>query len=419
MRKSILFLFAMFCAAFMAAQNQLPKWEKGYLDIHHINTGRGNCALLIFPDGTTMMIDAGDFDGKEYAAKYAPMFAAPIFPNSSYTPGSSIINYVTNVLGKDNAVIDYFLLTHFHSDHYGNIQKTSGTSKNGYRITGLTEVGDVIPIKTYVDRDYPDYQFPVDLRSGKGGVDLPSFLNLLEFLKYQKEHNGLVPEKFDIGSNTQFVLQKEPKAYPDFEVRNIKSNNLLWTGEGKNTTVLFTKEDLLAKNGKYSENQMSTAVVVKYGKFKYYAGGDNSGLVDQDHAEWYDIETPMAPIIGKVSAVSLNHHSNRDATNRNFLQVLDPKVVVAQSWSTDHPGAEVGQRLLSENIGTQKRDVFMTYYNDQTGIGIGPWFARGIKAKQGHIVIRVYPDGKYEVYVLDARKEDLTISKKFGPYVSE
>lgn len=59
-----------------------------------------------------MMIDAGDFDGKEYAAKYAPMHAAPIFPDSSYTPGSSIINYVTNLLGKD-VVIDYFLLTHF------------------------------------------------------------------------------------------------------------------------------------------------------------------------------------------------------------------------------------------------------------------------------------------------------------------
>lgn len=45
MRKSILFLFAIVCAAFMAAQEQLPKWEKGYLDIHHINTGRGNCTL--------------------------------------------------------------------------------------------------------------------------------------------------------------------------------------------------------------------------------------------------------------------------------------------------------------------------------------------------------------------------------------
>lgn len=164
---------------------------------------------------------------------------------------------------------------------------------------------------------------------------------------------------------------------------------------------------------------MSTAIVVKYGKFKYYAGGDNSGLVDQDHAEWYDIETPMAPLVGKVSAMSLNHHSNRDATNRNFLDVLDPKVVVAQSWSPDHPGPEVGQRLLSGNVGTQRRDVFMTYYHEQTGIGIGPWFSRGIKAKEGHIVIRVYPDGKYAVYVLDARKSNLTIVKKFGPYVSE
>lgn len=202
-------------------------------------------------------------------------------------------------------------------------------------------------------------------------------------------------------------------------MRNIKSNNLLWAGEGKKTISLFTAEELLGKGGKYSENQMSTAVVIKYGNFKYYTGGDNSGLVDQDHEEWYDIETPMAPIVGKVSAMSLNHHSNRDATNRKFLDVLDPKVVIAQSWCTDHPGAEVGQRLLSKNIGTQKRDVFMTYYHDETGFGIGPWFARSLKAKEGHIVIRVYPDGTYKVYVLDARKANLTIQKKFGPYVSE
>ena len=101
MRKSILFLIAIFCAAFMAAQEQLPKWEKGYLDIHHINTGRGSCAFLILPDGTNMMIDAGDFDNESFDAKYAPMFAPQVFPNSSYTAGSSIINYLTNVLGKD------------------------------------------------------------------------------------------------------------------------------------------------------------------------------------------------------------------------------------------------------------------------------------------------------------------------------
>ena len=422
MRKSILFLLLFLSVAFVSAQDQLSKWEKGYLDIHHLNTGRGSCAFIIMPDGTNMMIDAGDFDNESFDVKYAPMSAPQVFPNSSYTAGSSIINYLTNVLGRDNLSIDYFLLTHFHSDHYGSIRDASGTSEHGYRLTGLTEVGDVIPIKTYVDRDYPNYNFPVDLRtnvSGNGGVEPATFQNLLKFLEFQKTNNGMKLEKFEIGSNKQFTLKKDPKSYPDFEIQNIKSNNLLWTGKGKNTTPLFTKEELLAKNGKFNDNQMSTALVIKYGKFKYYAGGDNSGLVDQDHAEWYDIETPMAPLVGKVSAMSLNHHSNRDATNRNFLDVLDPKVVVAQSWSPDHPGPEVGQRLLSGNVGTQKREIFMTYYHEETGIGIGPWFSRGVKAKEGHIVIRVYPDGKYDVYVLDSRKSNMTIVKKFGPYVSE
>ena len=38
----------------------LPAWQEGYLDLHHINTGRGNCAYYIFPDGTTMLFDAGE-----------------------------------------------------------------------------------------------------------------------------------------------------------------------------------------------------------------------------------------------------------------------------------------------------------------------------------------------------------------------
>jgi len=48
-------------------------------------------------------------------------------------------------------------------------------------------------------------------------------------------------------------------------------------------------------------------------------------------------------------------------------------------------------------------NVFMTYYDDETGVAIGPWFARSLKAKQGHIVIRVYPDGEYEVYAKDKK----------------
>ncbi|MCC6165274.1 MAG: hypothetical protein IT182_18160 [Acidobacteria bacterium] len=38
----------------------LPAWQPGTLDIHIINTGRGDAALLVLPDGTTLQFDAGD-----------------------------------------------------------------------------------------------------------------------------------------------------------------------------------------------------------------------------------------------------------------------------------------------------------------------------------------------------------------------
>ncbi|MCZ6693934.1 MAG: hypothetical protein O6939_08525, partial [Bacteroidetes bacterium] len=40
----------------------LPRWQDGYMDIHHINTGMGDCTFFVFPDGTTMLFDAGEMD---------------------------------------------------------------------------------------------------------------------------------------------------------------------------------------------------------------------------------------------------------------------------------------------------------------------------------------------------------------------
>ena len=42
------------------AGEPLPPWTAGTLDIHQIATGRGNAAFMRFPDGTTMLVDAGD-----------------------------------------------------------------------------------------------------------------------------------------------------------------------------------------------------------------------------------------------------------------------------------------------------------------------------------------------------------------------
>ena len=43
----------------------LPAWAPGTLDIHQIVTGRDNAAFVMFPDGTTLLLDAGDAGGTE------------------------------------------------------------------------------------------------------------------------------------------------------------------------------------------------------------------------------------------------------------------------------------------------------------------------------------------------------------------
>lgn len=391
----------------------IPAWEDGILEIHTISTGRGNCQYLIMPDGTTMMIDAGDFDGKAYDKKYAPMRCAPA---STTTPAKIIAGYINNLTGSFDKGIDYFLLTHFHTDHYGAVRDGLAIHPEGqYFLTGLTELAEYIPIKRIVDRAYPAYDYPVRLagrRLNNGTLLDPSFENYLKFLDFQQQRHAVKIEGFEVGSDMQFKLLNDPAKYPSCKVRNIKVNDRLWTGRDDNYISLWTVDELLGSNGKFSENPLSCAIVVEYGDFRYYAGGDNTGLLDQDHDTWCDLETPMAAIVGRVTAMSLNHHGNRDASNANFLNVLDPHIVLMQTWSSDHPGQEVSHRLISSNIGTRERELYMTSFDPLTGLGIGPWFEKKLTAANCHIVIRVYPDSSYETYVVDTQSDAPTVLHK-------
>ncbi|RYF59440.1 MAG: hypothetical protein EOO39_33220, partial [Cytophagaceae bacterium] len=142
------------------------RWQSGYLDIHHINTGRGNSTFFIFPDGTTMLLDAGDLNASAFLRKSAPLKVAPARPNDSKTAGEWITEYIKQVMPGGRApVLDYLVITHFHADHYGDLtQRPKPATNKLFQRTGITEVGDLMPVKTIVDRGYPAYNFPVDLR---------------------------------------------------------------------------------------------------------------------------------------------------------------------------------------------------------------------------------------------------------------
>jgi len=395
---------------------KFPAWQAGYLDIHHINTGRGDAAYFVFPDGTEMVFDVGDL-GKDSLKNHPIMKVAEARPNATKQPGEWIADYILQVRPDNKPLkLDYAVISHFHADHYGNAETRSLLSNSGQFIrTGVTELGDIFAIDTLIDRAYPEYNLPKDLKGAYG----KTFENYLAFIDEKITTEGLKVEQLLVGSNQQIALQYSEGDFPQFSVRNVKSNGHIWSGEGSGTFEYLQPSVIVDKKGKFNENPLSLALEISYGDFDYFTGGDMTGLQGFGLKPWFDVETPVANVIGQVDALALNHHGNRDATNENFLKMLAPRVIVQQSWISDHPGGEVLHRMASKAIYPEDRDIFSTNMQQETKVAIGSWLMKAYDSFEGHIVIRVEPFGKqYYVYILDDRSSVLSVKSTFGPYTS-
>jgi len=86
-------------------------WKEGEFQIHFIYTGVAESLFLIFPDGTSMLLDCGDFDALARGPK-----AVPLLPSAERHAGEWIARYVTRV-NPAITDVDYMLLTHYHNDH--------------------------------------------------------------------------------------------------------------------------------------------------------------------------------------------------------------------------------------------------------------------------------------------------------------
>ncbi len=402
----LLLPFIAIVAAQARAQNigeVLPPWTPGTLEIHQISTGRGNSALIVFPDGTTMLVDAGAQVGAN------PRWAPPR-PDGSRSPGDWISRYVLHMLPHDqDARLDYVLLTHFHSDHMGQFSEGEKLSKSGqYRLTGITEVGENIPIGKLMDRGWPDYQYP-------GPLNDPMIRNYRAFVKWQTEQNGMRIERFQPGRNDQITLLRQPKAYSSFEVRNIMANGEIWTGGGTATRQHFPELKDVSPADKPSENMCSAGFRLSYGKFDYYSGGDIPGIPYEGFPQWHDVETPVAQAVGPVEAAIMNHHGYIDSQNAFFIGALRPRVWILNVWDSAHPTARVYSRLRSTRIYPGPRDIFATNMHEANRIVVVD--LDKLTSSHGHIVIRVARGGDtFKVVILDESAESYKVTSVHGPY---
>jgi len=410
-------VFLAIAAGAKEPQQTLPPWTPGYLYIHHISTGRGNSAYIVMPDGTSLLIDAGETD-QEFIKSIAPLKPFPPRPNADHAAGYWIADYIRQFAPNGHpAALDYALITHFHTDHMGYLLPSSPLSATGaYQLTGITEVADLIPIATLIDRAAPSYTTPVDLRTCHDSNNEKTLANYLKMVDYRRQHGrdvaGLRPGALD-----QIKL-RDPAAFPDFHIRNIASSGAIWTGHGDQAEHYIPLDAI--KDCHFDENPFSNALKISYGKFSYYSGGDLPGVPNYTQPYWRDMETPVAAVTGSVSAMTLDHHGNRDTVNGAMLRALRPRVIIQQNWLSAQPGEEVVVRMASQEFYPSPRDVFSTGMAPETRAAIGPIMDQIYKSYEGHVVLRVAPGGaSYEVFVLDDKDVQRKVVARFGPYEAE
>ena len=439
----------------------LTPWKEGYLEFHHIHAGVSVSTIAIFPDGTTLLTDAGDQDmvdfvqrvNQEHTGWYGSLRSAEPWPDPSLRPSQQIVSYVQAVWPfpseRDDDTtfpendkhqrpfrLDYLVNTHFHTDHLGEPYKGTRQQPNGkhgdYILTGIPEVGDHFRVDLILDRNYPHYDFPYDLlsppttpsSSSSSSSFQPSkaLQNYVQFVRQRVASGESQAAQFQVGSHSQIVLRNQADAYPSFRVRNIKCGLDVSAATSQNNTVYRIPGTLWPNAsttpiGPYDENELSTAYVVEYGKFRYYEGGDQEYHPKADYARGIpadhldlDTVTPTAVAAGRVHVATLNHHGH--GILPAFGRVVDPQVAILQGWCSDHM-PEHALRVLMEE---RKRDLFATQIFHTRLQELGPEWASYFKSVLGTIVVRVSPPGPdqaYWVYILDGSRRVTAIH---GPY---
>jgi beta-lactamase superfamily II metal-dependent hydrolase len=397
----------------------LPAWQRGELDIHQINTGTGDAALFILPDGTTFLLDAGAVNR---TGERAPYYDAPARPDATRRPGQWIAQYLkTHHPEGERGRLDYAALTHFHGDHMGTLMPESPPSVaagGAYRLTGITDVGEDVQIATLLDRGWPDYAFPAP----SGGAMMA---NYRAFLKWQAEHRGLQVVRFEAGRADQIVLRRAPRDFPGFEIRNIAANGRVWTGGGTATRNRFPPGIMPV------ENNCSLAFRLTYGAFTYFNGGDMAGFIGASAPAWSEMESAVAWVTGPVDVHALNHHGTQDAVNPFFLSVLRPRVHILSTYASSQPSPDVMRRMLSERIYPGPRDIFMTnsewpgrrehmvkLFGEPETVWLQERIAQ-VAARQGHVIVRVEPGGaRYRIIVLDDSVAPGRVRSVHGPFAA-
>ncbi len=388
----------------------LPAWQEGELDIHFINTGRGECTWQILPDGTTFLVDASGGLMKYGVDKYNEPI--PSRPSSDISAGKVICDYINHFNPSVSAGhIDYFLLTHHHGDHMGNLVPELPMHESGlFQLSSLPEIGSNLIIDRLIDRD-PTLTYPTPYFTDNSN-DIA--INYKAFMDWTAAENGTQIEAWNVGSHSQVTPVHDPDC--GVTVQAYSGSGRYWTGEGEESYLgMPTTEEYETLPDKVlpTENHLSCSYILTYGDFDLFVGGDIE-YNDREKYPYLDAEAPLIKVAHKVEVMEANHHGETQTHDPALLAVLRPDVWLVGTWRERHPQAQTVDRILEANPNCA---IFCTNTPERNIPELGEERMEKIVSKYGHIVVRVARGGEsFMVYTLEDGDQLYNVKSIHGPF---
>ena len=379
-------------------------WKKGHFQVHFIYTGVAESMFMIFPDGTSMLLDCGDHN-----AIGRGKLAVPVLPDGSRHAGEWIARYVQRV-NPAGRHVDYMMLSHYHNDHGGGETFFSDkVERDGqdYYLAGFSQAAEFLDFDRAFDRCYPEFLDPIPLLDD--GALMRT--HMTKFYDYMRKHRGMQVEKFRVGETDQIALRNDRSRYPDFSVFNLCGNGRIAAPDGRIIDLYADRKENPPQ--RFNENGMSLGMVFTYGAFRFYTAGDFSDSWRLPDGTVFYTEEAIADVCGPAHVTKINHHGHNSMPAK-LVSALRSQVYVSCVWDQLHNLAHVMDTLADRSLYPGERvfcpGIFPAERREEDKGK--PWLADIEPAafEGGHVVLDVPQGGHtFSIAYLTAADESMTV----------